>query len=122
MHHLCVTRMRRRRFSPPREAADEVDEAAHNQYPSQEDGQQLPDLLRGLDRLPDEQRSALLLVAVEDLSYAEAARVLGMPAGMMMSCLARGRERLRQFTRKWIYVRLYGRFRCTVTSAAWVPN
>jgi RNA polymerase sigma-70 factor (ECF subfamily) len=94
MHHLCVTRMRRRRNGPPREDH----EAAHNQFPSQEDGLQRPDLLRGLDRLSDEQRGALLLVTVEDFSYAEAATVLGMPSGMMMSCLARGRERLRQFT------------------------
>ena len=98
MHHLCVTRMRRRRYSPPREAADEDGEAAHNQFPSQKDGLQRPDLLRGLDRLPEEQRGALLLVTVEDFSYEEAATVLGMPSGMMMSCLARGRERLRQFT------------------------
>ena len=98
MHHLCVTRMRRRRYGPRRESPDEEHEAAHNQFPSQEDGLQRPDLLRGLDRLSDEQRGALLLVTVEDFSYAEAATVLGMPSGMMMSCLARGRERLRQFT------------------------
>lgn len=98
MHNLFVSRSRRRRFGLLREASDEGREAPHSQYASQEDGQELPEVLRGLDRLPDEQRTALLLVAVEDLSYAEAATVLGMPAGMMMSCLARGRERLRQFT------------------------
>jgi len=54
------------------------------------------DLIRGFSLLPEEQRSVLLLIAVEDLSYEEAARVLGVPIGTVMSRLSRGRERLRQ--------------------------
>lgn len=55
------------------------------------------DLVRGLSTLPEEQRAVLLLIAVEDLSYEEAARVLGVPTGTVMSRLSRGRERLRQY-------------------------
>ena len=55
-------------------------------------------MLRGLDRLPEEQRSVVLLISVEDLSYAETAAVLGVPIGTVMSRLARGRERLREYT------------------------
>jgi RNA polymerase sigma-70 factor (ECF subfamily) len=47
--------------------------------------------------LPEEQRSVLFLVAVEDLSYGEAARVLGVPIGTVMSRLSRGREKLRRY-------------------------
>lgn len=54
------------------------------------------DLLRAFAALPEEQRSVLVLVAVEDLSYEETARVLGVPIGTVMSRLSRGRERLRQ--------------------------
>lgn len=54
------------------------------------------DLLRALSSLPEEQRSVLLLIGVEDLSYEEAARVLGVPIGTVMSRLSRGRERLHQ--------------------------
>jgi RNA polymerase sigma-70 factor (ECF subfamily) len=54
------------------------------------------DLLRAFAGLPEEQQSVLLLVAVEDVSYQEAARVLGVPVGTVMSRLSRGRERLRR--------------------------
>jgi RNA polymerase sigma-70 factor, ECF subfamily len=54
------------------------------------------DLLRGFSALPEEHRSVLLLIGVEDLSYEEASRVLGVPIGTVMSRLSRGRERLRQ--------------------------
>jgi RNA polymerase sigma-70 factor (ECF subfamily) len=48
-----------------------------------------------LDRLPDEQRAVLLLVAVEGMGYAEAAEALGVPVGTVMSRLSRARDRLR---------------------------
>lgn len=51
------------------------------------------DLLRAIYALPDEQRSALLLVSVEDLSYAQVAELQGVPIGTM-SRLSRGRDRL----------------------------
>jgi RNA polymerase sigma-70 factor, ECF subfamily len=54
------------------------------------------DLLRAFSALPEEQRSVLLLIAVEDLSYEEAAQVLGVPIGTVMSRLSRARERLRR--------------------------
>jgi RNA polymerase sigma-70 factor (ECF subfamily) len=47
--------------------------------------------------LPDEQRAALHLVAVEGLSYQEAATALGIPTGTLMSRLGRARAALRAF-------------------------
>ncbi len=44
--------------------------------------------------LPEEQREVILLVCFEELSYAEAADVLGIPKGTVMSRLARGRAAL----------------------------
>ena len=46
--------------------------------------------------LPDEQRVAVALVLIEGLSYAEAAQVLGVPAGTLTSRLVRGRQSLIQ--------------------------
>jgi RNA polymerase sigma-70 factor (ECF subfamily) len=55
------------------------------------------DVLGALAALPEEQRAVILLVGVEDLSYEEAARALGVPIGTVMSRLSRGRERLRRY-------------------------
>jgi RNA polymerase sigma-70 factor (ECF subfamily) len=57
----------------------------------------LRDVLAGLDALPEEQRSILLLVGVEDLSYEQAAQVLDVPLGTVMSRLSRARARMREF-------------------------
>jgi len=54
------------------------------------------DLLRAFAALPHDQRAVLFLISVEDVSYQEAARVLGVPIGTVMSRLSRGRERLRR--------------------------
>lgn len=53
------------------------------------------DLERCLQRLPADQRAVLLLVAMEDMSYEDAARILGIPVGTVMSRLSRARMRLR---------------------------
>ena len=52
------------------------------------------DLQRCLLLLPEDQRAVLLLVALEDLSYAQVAKVLGIPVGTVMSRLSRARSRL----------------------------
>jgi RNA polymerase sigma-70 factor (ECF subfamily) len=49
---------------------------------------------RALAVLPEEQRAVLALVAVEGLSYREAAEVLEVPIGTVMSRLARARAAL----------------------------
>lgn len=47
-----------------------------------------------LGKLPEEQRMALVLVAVEGKSYAEAAEILDVPIGTIMSRIARARKQL----------------------------
>jgi RNA polymerase sigma-70 factor, ECF subfamily len=55
------------------------------------------DLLRGFAALPQDQQAVLLLIGVEDFTYGETARILGVPIGTVMSRLSRGRERLRRY-------------------------
>jgi RNA polymerase sigma-70 factor (ECF subfamily) len=51
-------------------------------------------LQAAFEQLPEEQRSAVLLVLVEGLSYKEAAAVLNVPIGTVTSRIARGRGAL----------------------------
>ncbi len=53
------------------------------------------DLMAALARLPLEQREPLLLVSVEQFSYAECAELLGIPVGTVMSRVSRARVALR---------------------------
>ena len=58
----------------------------------------LGEMNRALDRLPDDQRETLLLVVLEGVSYEEAATILGIPIGTVMSRLSRARAALRTLT------------------------
>ncbi len=55
------------------------------------------DLVAALARLSVEQRETLLLVCVEQLSYAEVAEVMHVPVGTVMSRVCRARAAMRQF-------------------------
>ena len=56
----------------------------------------LAEVRLAVERLPPDQRSVLMLVTVEGLSYKEAAVVAGVPVGTIMSRLARARIALHQ--------------------------
>ena len=93
MHNLHVNQARTRRSEDSIDPRNEPMEFAAR--PSQEERLEIRDLTMALRRLPDEQREVLLLVGLEEMSYQEAAKVLAVPLGTVMSRLSRGRERLR---------------------------
>ena len=90
MHNVFINQLKARR-----ELA--LDEAVEHglQSPPQSDPFELRDLEAALRQLPTEQREVLLLVGLEQLSYAEVSKALSIPVGTVMSRLSRGRERLR---------------------------
>ncbi len=90
MHNVYVNDVR----ASARRRADAAD-ATEPAVATVDDSATLRDLLSALERLAPEQREVVLLVGLEQLSYEEAARVLDVPLGTVMSRLARGRERLR---------------------------
>ena len=96
LHNLAMNRMSKASSQPRPVVLEEAGESALGRQAEQPDRLRHRDLLRGLEQLSEAHRSVLLLVSVEDLSYAEAARVLGVPIGTVMSRLSRARERLAQ--------------------------
>jgi len=91
MHNVHVNKVRSSR--PTDTLDDEMPELALR--PPQADALLVRDLDRAIALLPAEQRAVLLLVTLEDLSYEEVARTLGIPIGTVMSRLSRAREKLR---------------------------
>jgi RNA polymerase sigma-70 factor, ECF subfamily len=58
------------------------------------------EILAALDRIPVDFRSVVLMVDVEEFSYKEAAEILSIPIGTVMSRLNRGRKLLRDHLRE----------------------
>ncbi len=89
MHNVFINQLR---AAPPRSVPlDDIVDTGHT-----EDAAVGIDLGRALAQLPDDQREVLLMVTVEDFTYAEVARATGVPVGTVMSRLSRGRRRLRE--------------------------
>ncbi|MDX6751608.1 sigma-70 family RNA polymerase sigma factor [Geminicoccaceae bacterium 1502E] len=66
--------------------------------PRQTKWMEVRDMVAALGEISPEQREVVLLVGLEGMSYLEAANVLGIPVGTVMSRLSRGREALRRLT------------------------
>ncbi|MCO5159780.1 MAG: RNA polymerase sigma factor [Mesorhizobium sp.] len=96
MHHLFVDQLRRTKRRGASVSYEDATGAALATEPSQFDSIAAREVLQALQAIAPDRRSALVLVAVEGLTYAEAATVLGIPAGTVMSRIARGREELRK--------------------------
>jgi RNA polymerase sigma factor (sigma-70 family) len=96
LHNLAVDQFRKVAVRGRHVAIDSVSEDDFGTAATQEHRLMYQDVLNKLARLPEEQRAVLLLVAVEDLSYADAAKALNIPVGTVMSRLSRARERLQQ--------------------------
>jgi RNA polymerase sigma-70 factor (ECF subfamily) len=61
---------------------------------------ELQQVLDALEQLPEAQRQPIVLVALKEMSYADAARTLDLPLGTFYSRLGRGREALREIVGK----------------------
>ncbi|HEX7044457.1 MAG TPA: sigma-70 family RNA polymerase sigma factor [Burkholderiales bacterium] len=92
MHNVHVNGVRRRR---PEQTGEPLEIAIGG---TQEQRLELRDVTRALAQLPRDYREVLLLVAVEEMPYAQAAAVLDVPLGTVMSRLSRARAQLLSLT------------------------
>ena len=91
MHNVFVNQLKARRIPSDVEVDETIAAPMSSVGPLD-----LQDLQRALSTLAPEQREVVLLVALEDMSYADVSRALGIPMGTVMSRLSRGRDRLRK--------------------------
>jgi len=96
--NACLDRMRRRKARPTVPLPEEDGETGRRGVADPRDDLDRLELRMEIDlalrALPDDQRSAVVLVDVEGLSVAEAAELLGIPEGTVKSRCSRGRARL----------------------------
>jgi RNA polymerase sigma-70 factor (ECF subfamily) len=92
MHNVFVNQLKARKIAPE----VEIDENALAAPIPTVTSLDVIDLQRALLTLAPQQREVVLLVALEDMTYADVSRSLGIPIGTVMSRLSRGREKLRR--------------------------
>jgi RNA polymerase sigma-70 factor, ECF subfamily len=97
--NLWIDRVRRERTAGPMDDIEERDDIADatGEHVAQT-RMELRSVSEAIDELPEEQRQVLILTCVEDLPYREAAEILGIPIGTVMSRLARARRKLAEAT------------------------
>lgn len=95
LHNLYVDGYRRRQMEARAAEAMTGDPVAAPPPPDADTRVQLAQVHQAFTRLPEAQRAALHLVAVEGLSYQDAADTLAIPVGTLMSRLSRARSALR---------------------------
>src|SRR5215471_8520509 len=93
----CVSHQRRKWFRFPLLKENEEFLEANLVQPETV-AQEITDgeILAALDKIPSEFRSVVLLVDVEEFAYKEAAEILSIPIGTVMSRLSRARGLLRE--------------------------
>jgi RNA polymerase sigma-70 factor (ECF subfamily) len=93
IRNLWIDRIRRDKTAGPQDDIEERrDLLGDDGERSMEARLTLASVGEAMARLPDDQRELIVLVCVEDLSYRDAAEILGIPIGTVMSRLARARR------------------------------
>jgi len=95
MHHLFIDQVRKTKRRAEVVVLSLDDNEALSSPADQADSLATREIVEALQAISADRRAALLMVGVEGFSYAEAANILGVPAGTLMSRIARGREELR---------------------------
>jgi len=111
VHNTFIDGVRSRRSEAARNAESERHGSLAMAAP-QEHSVRLSQVREAFLDLPEEQRAAIHLVAIEGLSYQEASDALGIPLGTLMSRIGRARAALRDIedggSRRGSHLRIVG--------------
>lgn len=95
LHNIYANEIRTRRTRPTHQPIDSARDLPAG-VADQDARLKLHEMELALNRLGEEQRQVILMVALTGLSYRGCADALDVPVGTVMSRLSRGRERLRE--------------------------
>lgn len=99
LRNLWLDRLRRQKTAGPAVSIDEMHDLSVGSGEAQSEARlSLERVQVALQHLRPEQREIIVLVCIEDLSYRDAADVLDIPVGTVMSRLARARKALYELT------------------------
>jgi RNA polymerase sigma-70 factor (ECF subfamily) len=96
LRNLFISGLRRDRRSAVVKSVDELMGGEGSTPAAQEDRLSVALIAEALDRLPPQHREVIVLVALEEMSYRDAAEITGVPIGTVMSRLSRARGSLQQ--------------------------
>lgn len=95
MQNIFINNTRKQKRQGNHLDISELLDAPHSRELSQDERVRYHDVLKSFARLPDDQRQALTLVAIEGMSYENAASVMGVALGTVRSRVARARAFMR---------------------------
>jgi len=98
LRNIHVSQWRRAQHLGPMAELTEMDEPAV--APEQEQAMSVALITEALDLLPQMQREVLILISLEEMSYKEAAEIMAVPIGTVMSRLSRARNALQALLEK----------------------
>lgn len=96
LRNLFISGLRRSRRSAVVKSVDDLAGGEGSVAANQEERLSVALIAEALDRLPHDQREVIVLVALEDMSYRDAAEIAGVPIGTVMSRLSRARAALQK--------------------------
>lgn len=95
LRNIHVSQWRKTALGGIQKPLDDMQDFEGAVAPQQEQNLHVTTITEALEHLPPQQREVLVMVALEELSYKEAAEISGVPIGTVMSRLSRARETLR---------------------------
>jgi RNA polymerase sigma-70 factor, ECF subfamily len=100
LRNIYVSNWRRNSKFANAKDLDDLEGFEGSTEPEQEQNLSLALITDALDLLPPAQREVLILISLEEMSYQEAADIVGVPIGTVMSRLSRGRSMLQNILEK----------------------
>lgn len=94
LRNVYVSNWRRNAKHTNTKELDDLEGFEGSVQPAQENNFSVSLITDALDTLSTQQREVLILVSLEDMSYAQAAEIIGVPIGTVMSRLSRARTHL----------------------------